>query len=75
MDLGPRTGNLAVRFHKPSLVEAGSRKLAEVEGILEQSLKNDHEDDAVSLGIEFVRQYNRHGIIGIVSIPPISSLV
>jgi hypothetical protein len=75
MDLGRRTGTLVARFHYPSLVEEGSKKLAEEESSIEQSFKQNPKNDGVSVGIEFVRRYNRNAITGVVSIPPLASLI
>jgi hypothetical protein len=75
MDLGRRTGTLVARFHHPSLVEEGSKKLAEEESSLEQSLKQDPKNDGVSVGVEFVRRYDSSAITGIVSAPPLFSVI
>jgi hypothetical protein len=75
MDLGRRTRTLVARFHNPNLVEEGSKKLAEEQNKLKQSLSQDPQNNGVSVGIEFVRRYNSSAITGIVSIPPLCSLI
>jgi hypothetical protein len=75
MDLGRRTGTSVARFHNPKLVEEGSKKLAEVESKLKESISEDSQNVRVSVGIEFVRRYDTSAIIGIVSAPPLLSVI
>jgi hypothetical protein len=54
-------------FHSLDLVEDGSTKLAD-------ELK-DLTKDGTKIGVEFVRKYNRAAIAGVVSTPPLGSLI
>jgi hypothetical protein len=76
MDLGRgrRTGTLVARFQQPDLVEEDSKKLKEDERKIEESFRKS-DIIGVSVGIEFVRRYDRSAIACIVSIPMLASLI
>lgn len=58
---------MVARFHGLDLVEDGSKELAD-------ELK-DFTKDGTRIGVEFIRKYNRAAIAGVVSTPPLGSLI
>ncbi|KFY23906.1 hypothetical protein V491_02360 [Pseudogymnoascus sp. VKM F-3775] len=73
MNLGRKDGTLVARFHDPNLAN-DDRKLKTEEEKIKSSFET-VQGNRVSIGIEFVRQYNRNALVGVVSIPSLASLI
>jgi len=58
---------MVARFHNLDLAEDGSKELAdELKGFTK---------DGIKIGVKFIRKYNRAIIAGVVSTPPLGSLI
>ena|SRR2546429_1408968 len=67
LELGRESNTLVALFHKPDSVKDDSTEIAdELRGF---------EEDGKNIGVKFIRKYNRAAIAGVVSVPPLGSLI
>jgi hypothetical protein len=75
IDLGRRSGTQVALFHDFSHVGEQDAKIHEQMGRIRLDLGIDPSRTRASIGIEFVRRYNRAAIIRIISMPLLASII